>query len=1360
MHCINVSHPEYKNLLYKTKENPTILKAKISLWMDRFTPDRFPTVEELEHIPTTKSQYHNQNPFKKLALYFNMNTAGFMPKNVDLAQIQREGKKLGLKPTKARNGSWYFKNQRGQFVNPHKMGQLTSNESENPNAVLREKLFEWAKIHGIEVTSMEELVERTGIFKEMDGAVAVADFLNKMIGIDFKAEKLDTMAEEISHFATLLLKNDISVKRAMEKVSETDLYNEVKEQYKNVYRNESDFRKETMDKLLAQQIIKEFKESEQENLKGIIPYLKAIFSKFKKWINSLKSTNAAEQIQQDLAPIAKSILSGEYAGEVETMVQEEANFQFFQKKEEEFNLEDLKGDTPEEKTQIAFLKKSISNIESRLKTLIIQNKQKKSQEQLQVELDAIKKETMAKKYELAVKKVVDLASDELEKIEKRLLKDRKEKTYDSFFLEASNNFVEMYQELFDDFFTDIEYFDLSEDKREEIRDLLNTNINKLSVVNSINKALTRKANAEVLDELNTNYLGEKIDPNFEPDILNKDAKIGEDIKKLRVLAGNFKNANSTVVNLVHKMVHNATIMVNRFKNQTAQELINLQQKAEAAGLRVRDLAEKDSKGNLTQYLIREYEWGKYYEAMTDMKKSLVKELGFDSYSEINEEALTSEQKKIKKKRWSDFYKQYAVREALPDGTFTNRPKNKNKDFERLMKNPDIKAYYDALIQKKIDALNKLPQHLREDKLVYQLPGIHSQLLEKVWNKQGSALNNFKSAIKEAVTRQSDDTQFGEQSNNVLQMKSVPIFYNTKFEDPNLVSTDLTRSITLYAEMAENFKQKGIVANKAENIKRQLGERTYIKKESPVPGVQSNEYAALKVLINSEVYGIKERDLTVTVPENKFTKKVKDITNIDVSGKILSMRKLSNIFQKYISTNNLALNIITSNAGAIKGTIDARIEDSAGDYTTIESKKWADKEFFKNLPLVFSQIGKKHQTNKMHLVFSYNNVVSLNSMLANANKNKLAKTALDGDSLFINYRASDYFVKGKVTLAIYDNHRLYNGKFLDKKQFIKIKEKENIDRKQINKEWKSLKTTLYDAYDVIEGKLQIKKEYENIVTEQLENSVAGKIEHLAHYVDGTLSEGDRGELARSILGGFLLMHRGWFVNMVDSRFQTKKINFLTEKEEQGHYPAFWEFVKAVYAKDKWLSFPEVYRDLDPGTKKGVTRTGMDMLYLVLVSFLASLTQLKADEDEDEYWTQFMALQMNRVYLEHTSGTIFGYRELIELIEKPVVGSNSFKEIVDIGKAINTDEIERGAYKGHSEMYKWWVKRSPIKSLYELQFPDEKNKFLKNLINNVIYNKMSEDDEEISDMSSYKRMSYLSEDPNLSTDQILLIDSYFK
>ena len=582
------------------------------------------------------------------------------------------------------------------------------------------------------------------------------------------------------------------------------------------------------------------------------------------------------------------------------------------------------------------------------------------------------------------------------------------------------------------------------------------------------------------------------------------------------------------------------------------------------------------------------------------------------------------------------------------------------------------------------------------------------------NGENSFFHNLTEVANEAFFIDQDDTQFGEVS--ALNNKMVPIYFTRPFDNAADVSKDLSRSFTIFAEMAENLKAVGGLAGSMNTVLRQLGNREYVKesrgKATTTPGLSSNEYKALETLIDSAIYGIEKKDI-----------------QIQIGNKTLSAAKVVSRISGFIRTNNLALNVTTSTAGLLKGSVDSILEDQIGLYTTVESKNWARLEYAKNITEVLSQVMRKKQTNKMHLMLQRNNVVELSKMLSNSNKSKLLKEATSKELLYINYRTADYAIKGRIALSIYDNIRYVDGEYITRKQFRQKRNASKIPVKEQDAEWKAAREeSLYNAYEVVDGQLVIKESHKDKVTDAVENFAVGKVDHVAHMVDGTLSESDKGAIARSIYGDFVLMHRGWFINMIDSRTMAEVTNLISGEKELGMYRAAWKFIRNdLIHKDGYKNPISAYNNIEQeAVKRGVKRTMLDFLYLNLIGFIAAGANILADDDEeDNYLIQYAAYQMNRVLLEQSAPWNPG--ELLQMIDEPIVGVRTVKDLVDISEAWNTDVYEGGMYADSKHMTKWWLRKTPFKSLYELQFPAKKNNFIKQVVDSKIYNLLKEDDE---------------------------------
>ena len=293
-------------------------------------------------------------------------------------------------------------------------------------------------------------------------------------------------------------------------------------------------------------------------------------------------------------------------------------------------------------------------------------------------------------------------------------------------------------------------------------------------------------------------------------------------------------------------------------------------------------------------------------------------------------------------------------------------------------------------------------------------------------------------------------------------------------------------------------------------------------------------------------------------------------------------------------------------------------------------------------------------------------------------------------------------------------RLKEAKVEGKERVFSSKTFKNVDQAlqdKINAEWKAAKEnnqTLYDAYETKGGKLVVKEEFKNYISPALENVVHNRINHITHITDGTISAEDRGAMSRKIWGDLALMHRGWVISGIDNRLKLRGTNFETEQEEVGYYRAFGAFLSNFFKKEEsgvrakfaaWEKLSDIER-------KGVKKTILDLAVMNAVAIIAAMLNNLADDDEDEnFFIQYMAYQSNRVLLE--AKAFWSPKEFLDIMDEPVAGARIIGEIAQLSDAINFYEdsrIKSGMYKDWTRGGKYWAKRvTPFKNIYELQYP---------------------------------------------------------
>ena len=111
---------------------------------------------------------------------------------------------------------------------------------------------------------------------------------------------------------------------------------------------------------------------------------------------------------------------------------------------------------------------------------------------------------------------------------------------------------------------------------------------------------------------------------------------------------------------------------------------------------------------------------------------------------------------------------------------------------------------------------------------------------------------------------------------------------------------------------------------------------------------------------------------------------------------------------------------------------------------------------------------------------------------------------------------------------------------------------------------------------------------------------------------------------------------------------------------------------------------------------------------------------------------------------------------------VVGVRTIKDIVDFTELWNAERYERGMYEDWTHAGKWLLRKTPVKNIYELQFPEEKNKFIKQVVNSPIYNWMVENEDELEGLTITQRLkSFIGMNPNYDEKNIYYdIEGCFK
>lgn len=262
-HCINIKHPDYIKLEKESGLNPILLKARISIYQDKFGMNSYPTTTEISNSSKVKSE-----------LYQKESKVG-KPVDESLDSTIREFLRL-------------------VNVNIENVDSLLSSEG---NSVIAKMSIE-SKANG----------------------------LLKLIQVIQGKAKLDTLSEEAAHIMVELLgKDNPLVARMMYLIDKTDLYSSVVSEYSEEYGdNEELLKKEAVGKMIAKFIVNQHQESESNKtilaqlyntFLRMLEKIKVLFrnadtNKLKQDIDSAFEYAASKILDKDISGLSDSNISG------------------------------------------------------------------------------------------------------------------------------------------------------------------------------------------------------------------------------------------------------------------------------------------------------------------------------------------------------------------------------------------------------------------------------------------------------------------------------------------------------------------------------------------------------------------------------------------------------------------------------------------------------------------------------------------------------------------------------------------------------------------------------------------------------------------------------------------------------------------------------------------------------------------------------------------------------------------------------------------------------------------------------------------------------------------------------------------
>lgn len=1194
--------------------------------------------------------------------------------NEEAAQLQYEDR--------VRSGEFYEEN--GIIYN-----QIEPSNKGNIDKALEEKLKSFLGTYGISVRYVEGLKHRGY------STTAIADITNKLISISQDKMGADTLPEEVAHVAIELLgDSNPLVKRLMEIVEDTTIYKETLEEYTgrpeymiNGELNEEKIKKEAIGKAVGRALLegKNINES-----RGFLSTLKRMWDRVLQMFSKVSRNDLNAELRSISEEIAGTISSNTLQGDVSNL-----------------NKPGLVYESATSKKAVSRevnrAQQAIKTLETRLKQL--RRKDDVDTSMIRATITKIQNSIDANQALIGISNYLDSVSSAAVDMDDKIMDyqmNAQSFVNDIGTLKEIFDFVQLHSSMvnsiYEMFNEDLQLMERGSALYTQTQEVMNI----ISKSNAFVNANMREATKDTIYKYAENKdLADSIFENGE-----------KDISGISIYLNSAKNSKNEVIRIIDSILRKIKYNVHRYVVSRGKDIIDAQLKAEQSGFRdFSKLAERDSNGKLTGNIIREHNYGDYAKAKQAVKDEISKTLE-KPYSEIV--GMGGMVGDYQKSMWKEFHRNNSTK---IDGEYFPNSKYKNPVYTELMSNSAVKEYYDLLISTKESQLNKLPSSYQTEENLYKLPQIRKNTLQRIRSKEGTLWSNFKNTItediKEGFKVVEDDTEFGDRGGEITinpitgeEIKFLPIFYNTSLNNMDDLSLDLSATYIAYTDMAETYKQRSAKQGEIWLVEEAINNKVMVGSRAANKGA-SNLKKALANLVDTHFYGRTKHLETVTYKG-------------PISGKTrqINVTKILDRFLKYVRNNNLAFSPFTHLTNHIMGSAYSKMEDIAGKYSTNTSKLRAEIELDKNTAHILSEVGKRKKTNKISLLMELNGVIHDGSkMFKNLDVKSSVGRSLVNSGLLSTYELSDARVKGKMLISIYDNHRLYDGKFMTFKEFKSLNK--GLSKSELNNKWKGLSDkTLYDAYEVQNGKLVIKEEFRDYIGNNLLDKINGTLEYLLNTIDGQLSENDKTELHRYVVGRAIMTHRNWMIAGLEDRFKSKKYNYVTEESDEGFYRTFGRLFVSGFKKGEDGNIDREYlvntmkslilasKDMDENDKANIKKVWSDVMFVALAMVVASLLNGIADDEPDDYLAQFSGYLSTRVKLEATAlnPTPFAAFQFLDIIKSPAAGINQFESFMD-GLYMLTfeqtafDEVRSGGYKGKTKIEQLLIKRSLFKPFYE-------------------------------------------------------------
>ena len=620
----------------------------------------------------------------------------------------------------------------------------------------------------------------------------------------------------------------------------------------------------------------------------------------------------------------------------------------------------------------------------------------------------------------------------------------------------------------------------------------------------------------------------------------------------------------------------------------------------------------------------------------------------------------------------------------------------NSEYQKIMSNPAAKAYYEGVMAIR----KKLTAHMGEsyaDSIL--LPQIRKDNIERL---KTDPLATIAQSAKDAVMRRKGDTDYGLLDESGRPIDKVPLMFFNKLENSEEISTDVTASMIMFAEMANNHRHINNLIDIAEIGRDVMRERVVVKSNVNIREFQieqretegGNAFERYEAMLKMNFYGQMKKD------------------EGDFFGTGLDKGRVADAINRYTSLNSLALNVYAGFSNIILGNILIRTEAFANEFVDNKDVLYADKKYWGDIHGLLADVGKTKSNNKLRLFME-----KVDALQDFENRVRDVNTArsrwgrmFNMSSFFFINHMGEHQMQGRMAIALAHRQKLLNAK--------------------------GEEIPMYEAFEVVNGRLNIIAGTKNLDGSEFTNTDIShfniRMKAINQRLHGIYNNTDKAAIQQYALGRMITLFRKWMKPAFNRRFDTKYYNYSLEGEMEGSYMTVFNFfnnLKKEVQEGKILfaTAKENFDKLSPMEKANMRRAIIEVATLLGAVFAAAALNMLAegldDDDEASKWAVNMtAYQANRLVTE--IGVFFPLTlpsEVQKVLKSPMASVNTLDQLLSLGKTVDpvaffteNDDLftkyKSGRNKGDRKIGVWAKKTIPfVDTVEDWWYPEDRLKY---------------------------------------------------